>query len=85
MELGVPQGLSVTLLKGKAAQVSTTTSVQPSIVAPVTKGQALGEVVVKVGDEEVSRTPLVALQEVPESGWFGRTFDSILLFFANLF
>lgn len=85
VELGVPQGLSVTLLKGKAAQVSTTTTVQPSIVAPVNKGQALGEVVVKVGDEEVSRTPLVALQDVPESGWFGRTFDAILMFFANLF
>lgn len=85
VELGVPQGLSVTLLKGQAAQVSTTTTVQPTIIAPVAKGQALGEVVVKVGEEEVSRTPLVALQEVPESGWFGRMIDSVLMFFTSLF
>jgi hypothetical protein len=31
------------------------------------------------------RTPLVALQDVPESGWFGRMIDSILLFFHSLF
>jgi D-alanyl-D-alanine carboxypeptidase (penicillin-binding protein 5/6) len=85
LPLGVPQGLSVTVLKGQAPQVSTTTTVQPSIIAPVQKGQPLGEIVVKVGEQEVSRTPLVALQEVPESGWFGRMIDSILMFFSSLF
>ena len=83
--LGIPQGLSVTVPKGQAPQVSTTTTVQPTIIAPVQKGQALGEVVVKLGEQEVSRTPLVALQEVPESGWFGRMIDAILLFFSSLF
>ena len=82
---GVPHGLSVTVPKGQAPQVSTTTTVQPTIIAPVQKGQALGEIVVKLGEQEVSRTPLVALQEVPESGWFGRMIDSILLFFHSLF
>ena len=41
--------------------------------------------VVKVGEQEVSRTPLVALQGVPESGWFGRMIDAILLFFHSQF
>jgi len=27
----------------------------------------------------------VALKEVPESGWFGRMIDAILLFFHSLF
>ncbi|HOW76099.1 MAG TPA: D-alanyl-D-alanine carboxypeptidase family protein [Candidatus Competibacteraceae bacterium] len=85
LPLGVPQGLYVTVPKGQAPQVSTTTTVQPSIIAPVQKGQPLGEIVVKVGEQEVSRTPLVALQEVPESGWFGRMIDSILMFFSSLF
>lgn len=83
--LGVPQGLSVTVQKGQAPKVSTTTTVEPTIIAPVEKGQKLGEIVVKIGDQEVSRTPLVALQEVPQSGWFGRTFDGIRMFFHSLF
>ena len=49
------------------------------------KDQPFGEIVVKLGDQEVSKTPLVALQEVPESGWFGRMIDAILLFFHSLF
>ena len=85
LSLGVTQPLYVTVIKGQAPQVSTTTTVQPIIVAPAQKDQPFGDIVVKVGDQEVSRTPLVALQEVPESGWFGRMIDSILMFFYSLF
>ncbi len=85
LQLGIAQGLSVTVPKGQAPQVSTTTTVQPTIIAPVQKDQPLGEIVVKVGDQEVSRTPLVALKDVPESGWFGRMIDTLLMFFYSLF
>jgi D-alanyl-D-alanine carboxypeptidase (penicillin-binding protein 5/6) len=85
LPLGVIQALYVTVPKGQAPQVNTTTAVQPIIVAPARKDQAFGEITVRVGDQEVSKTPLVALKEVPESGWFGRMIDSILLFFYSLF
>ena len=85
LPLGVTQGLYVTVPKGQAPHVSTVTSVQPTIVAPVRKGQALGEIVVRFDEQEVGKAPLVALKDVPESGWFGRMVDSILLFFYSLF
>ncbi|HRD65935.1 MAG TPA: D-alanyl-D-alanine carboxypeptidase family protein [Candidatus Competibacter sp.] len=85
LPLGVIQPLYVTVPKGQAPQVSTTTTVQPKIVAPAQKDQPFGEIVVKLGDQEMSRTPLVALQEVPQSGWFGRLIDAILMFFYYLF
>ncbi len=85
LPLGVTHALYVTVPKGQAPQVSTTTTVQPHIVAPAQKGQPFGEIAVRLGDREVSRTPLVALREVPESGWFGRMIDAILLFFYSLF
>lgn len=85
LPLGVMYPLYVTVPKGQAAQVSTTTTVQPTIIAPVQKDQPFGEIMVKLGDQEMSKTPLVALQEVPESGWFGRMIDAILLFFHSLF
>ncbi len=85
LPLGVTHPLYVTVPKGQAPQVSTTTTVQPTIIAPAQKDQPFGEIVVKLGDQEVSKTPLIALQDVPESGWFGRMIDSILLFFHSLF
>lgn len=85
LPLGVVQALYVTVPKGQASQVSTTTTVQPTIVAPAQKDQAFGDISVKLGDQEVSKTPLVALKAVPESGWFGRMIDSILMFFYSLF
>lgn len=85
LPLGLTYPLYVTVPKGQAPQVSFTTMVQPKILAPAGKNQPFGEIVVKVGDQEVSKTPLVALKEVPESGWFGRLLDSILMFFYFLF
>lgn len=85
LPLGVTYPLYVTVPRGQATQVSTTTIIQPTIVAPVQKDQSFGEIVVKLGDQEMSKTPLVALREVPESGWFGRMIDAILLFFHSLF
>lgn len=85
LPLGVTFPLYVTVPKGQAPQVSTTTTVQPKILAPAQKDQPFGEIIVKLGDQEVSKTPLVALKEVPESGWFGRLIDSILMFFYYLF
>lgn len=85
LPLGVTQALYVTVPKGQASQVSTTTTVQPTIVAPAQKDQSFGDITVKLGDQEVSKTALVALKAVPESGWFGRMIDSILMFFYSLF
>ncbi|HAO33803.1 MAG TPA: serine-type D-Ala-D-Ala carboxypeptidase [Gammaproteobacteria bacterium] len=85
LPLGVVHPLYVTVPKGQAPQVSITTSVQPKLIAPAQKDQPFGEIVVKLGDQEVSKTPLVALKEVPQSGWFGRLIDSIMMFFYYLF
>jgi len=72
LPLGVTRPLYVTVPKGQAPQVSTTTTVQSKIIAPAQKDQPFGEIVIKLGDQEVSKIPLVALKDVPESGWFGR-------------
>jgi hypothetical protein len=42
---------------------------------------AYGYVKVQLGDQEVTRAPLVALQEVPEGGLLGNAVDSVLLWF----
>ncbi len=68
----------VTELKGVVEQ-------QRDIVAPVKKGDSLGAVVYTVNGKEVGRFPLRATRAVEEGGFFRKVFDSVQLFFRDLF
>ncbi len=56
-----------------------------SVIAPVVKGDRLGVVEVRAGDEVVHTADLVALQDVEEGGLFRRLFDSVRMFFYSFF
>jgi len=76
----VPQrDVYVTIGRGSAAQLKTTATVKEPVIAPITKGQALGELVVSDGKDVVARVPLVAKDAVPEGGWWTRMTDGIAL------
>jgi serine-type D-Ala-D-Ala carboxypeptidase (penicillin-binding protein 5/6) len=56
--------------------------VKPSeLKAPIAKGSKVGDVVVTLGQEEVTRIPLVALKDVAEGGLWRKTKDSVLQMF----
>jgi D-alanyl-D-alanine carboxypeptidase (penicillin-binding protein 5/6) len=51
--------------------IKTNLEIQPDLRAPLAKGQAVGTLIVRVGDREVARTPLVTAGEVPrQSFWW---------------
>ncbi|HET7844701.1 MAG TPA: serine-type D-Ala-D-Ala carboxypeptidase, partial [Xanthomonadales bacterium] len=56
-------------------------NVQKPLVAPLAKGQAVGPVTVELDGRKVLETPLVALEEYLEGGFFKRLGDSIMLWF----
>jgi D-alanyl-D-alanine carboxypeptidase (penicillin-binding protein 5/6) len=39
----------------------------------------VGTLTVKLGDKELTKLPLVALEPVAQAGWFGRTWDALRL------
>ena len=59
------------LLVEKAKQGSLTTEISllPSVDAPVAKGQALGALTVRAGEEVLAEVPLIAESEVPRLTW----------------
>jgi D-alanyl-D-alanine carboxypeptidase (penicillin-binding protein 5/6) len=69
----------VTVGRGAAAGLKSTATVKEPLVAPIKKGQALGELVISDGKDVVARVPLVAQVEVPEGGWWTRMVDGIAL------
>jgi serine-type D-Ala-D-Ala carboxypeptidase (penicillin-binding protein 5/6) len=76
----VPQrDLYVTTGRGSAAQLKTVATVKEPVIAPITKGQVLGELTVSDGKDVIARVPLVAKDAVPEGGWWTRMTDGIAL------
>jgi serine-type D-Ala-D-Ala carboxypeptidase (penicillin-binding protein 5/6) len=49
------------------------------LVAPFTKGQAIGSLKVTVADQPLADVPLVALEAVEQAGVLGRAWDAVRL------
>jgi D-alanyl-D-alanine carboxypeptidase (penicillin-binding protein 5/6) len=71
----------VTLPKGKAEKLALTMMATEPLLAPVTKGQAVGTVKVSLEGAPVAEFPLVALADVPSGNVFGRAWDTVRLWF----
>jgi serine-type D-Ala-D-Ala carboxypeptidase (penicillin-binding protein 5/6) len=69
----------VTVGRGAASGLKTNATFKGPIVAPVKKGQTLGELTVSDGKDVIARVPLVAQAAVAEGGWWTRMVDGIAL------
>jgi len=84
-ELGVAKDVVVTIPRGHKSELDAQIELDPVIKAPVETGQKFGRLVVELDGETIVDEPLVALDAVPEGGFFKRLWDMIKLFFIGLF
>jgi D-alanyl-D-alanine carboxypeptidase (penicillin-binding protein 5/6) len=77
--LGVFSPIYATVPKGEEGKLSTLLEVPAKLIAPIQKGQVLGKLKVRLGEETVAEYPLMALGEVKEAGFIGRWVDEGLL------
>ncbi len=73
--LGLGEGGSLLIDKGQKANVITEVTLEEEAAAPVSQGQRLGTMTVKVGEQVLSELPLVAAEAVEKLTWgdlFGR-------------
>ena len=56
--------------KGQAGQVTVETTLDEEVAAPVSKGQRLGTLTVKVGNQTIKQVPLVASEGVSRLSWW---------------
>jgi serine-type D-Ala-D-Ala carboxypeptidase (penicillin-binding protein 5/6) len=73
----------LTLPKGKADKLALTLDAQETLVAPIARAQRVGTVKVALEGKPVAEFPLIALEEVPAAGIFGRAWDTIRLWFKR--
>ena len=69
----------VTVPAGSGGKLTTEVVRQDPLLAPITKGQSMGTLKVKMGADTVAEVPLVALEAVEQAGFFGRLWDTIRL------
>ena len=79
--LGIDKDLYVTIPRGQYQSLDASMSIDNRIMAPVSEGQALGTVLVKLGDDIVAEQPLVSLQSIDEGSFWQRIVDEALLYF----
>ena len=80
---GVDADLVVTVPRGQADKVvGEVERVQP-LVAPISAGERIGTLRVRLDGKVIAERPLVALKAVEQAGWFGRAWDSVLMMFAR--
>ena len=63
--------------KGKKSSVTTEVTLVETVTAPVAKGQILGTMTVKAGDQLLAEVPLVANEDIPRLTW-GDIFVKVL-------
>lgn len=81
VKLGLQEDLAITIPRGRYDELSARTKINQLIEAPVSMGQTLGRMTITLDNEELVSVPLVALQEVEESGFIGSMVDSLLMLF----
>ena len=69
----------VAVPSGSAGKITTQIARPDPLVAPYTKGQAIGTLKVMLGDQSIGEVPLVALEAVEQAGILGRAWDAIRL------
>lgn len=85
VKAGLARDLTMTVPRGQLKQLTTTTALEPQLMAPIQQGDVIGKVEVKLGDQVLQSTDLIALETVEEGGLFRRLWDSIRLFIYGLF
>ncbi|MDP1926231.1 MAG: D-alanyl-D-alanine carboxypeptidase family protein [Thiobacillus sp.] len=85
VKVGVNADMTMSMPRGEAAQFSTQTVLNSTLIAPLKQGDVVGKVEIRRGDKVLKSVDLVALEMVEQGGFFRRVWDSIRLFFNGLF
>lgn len=85
VEAIAPMGLGATVEKGKEDSVVSTVSLRNDLVAPMSRGSKVGEVIFTVDGQEVGREDVVAANAISKGNIFRVLWDTIVRAFGRAF
>ncbi|MCW8926975.1 MAG: D-alanyl-D-alanine carboxypeptidase [Xanthomonadales bacterium] len=85
IRLGIRDDLFITIPRGRYEDLDAQVEMRPELIAPVAEGEQVGQISIRLENEEVANRGLIALEAAHEAGFFGRTWDGLSLWFGGLF
>lgn len=85
VRLGIQNELFVTIPRGRYEDLDAQVEMRPELIAPITEGEEVGQISIRLEDEEITSRALIALESINEAGFFGRTWDGMSMWFESLF
>lgn len=79
VKAGFNRDLILSLPKGMSAKLKASLVSQQPLVAPISKGQTIGTLKLSLDGKPYADYPLLALEDVPVAGFFGRMWDTMRL------
>lgn len=79
LPVGVAQNLAVTIPRGQYKNLKPSININTPLVAPISKGQQLGKVEIRLNDKLLSSSPLIALKTVATGSLWQQAKDSALM------
>lgn len=77
--VGLRQDLSVLVPRNQRDDLAVSLKLDGELVAPLNRGDAVGSLVVRLGEQTIAERPVVALSDNPEGGLIRRATDSFWL------
>ncbi len=75
--LGLEKTMLLTIPRGEGKKLKANFSIDGELEAPVTKGQLIGKVYFELDGDVVKEMPLIALEDMPESGMWSKFTDYV--------
>ena len=75
--LGLEQSILLTIPRGEGKKLKANFSIEGELEAPIKKGQLIGKVYFELDGDVVKEMPLVALEDMPESGMWSQFTDYV--------
>lgn len=85
IRLAVAEDLYVTIPRGRQGELAATLKIPAPAIAPFDAGQNYGELAIEFDGQARLTRPLRVVDAVAAAGWWGRTTDSVGLWFDGLF
>jgi len=79
IKAGFAEDVMVTVPKAQVTAVKGEIERMEPLVAPITAGQKIGTLRVRLGNNVLTERPVIALETVEPAGWLGRAWDTIRL------
>ncbi|MGM0691558.1 MAG: D-alanyl-D-alanine carboxypeptidase family protein [Pseudomonadota bacterium] len=81
--VGLRQDLSVLVPKKQRDELAISLKLDGDLIAPLNQGDAVGSLVVRLGEQSIAERPVVALSDNPEGGLVKRATGSFWLWWDN--